>query len=243
MDTITKYSKVSSEKQKPFKPFTGYKKESSASHVRGPPVRSRQGMARGSWERLWRGRRRRFLAALSEKSKIAGVPVSAAMSTANDVSTVRFGRWWWCWRRRRRSTTCGPTTMRGYAKTIVLLGVVAVLCALLVTVDAAAKAKSDEPSRSKGGHKEAEPVIEEVNAKQLERLLNEKDFVAVYWCKCIFHQENFLISSGGDQVNQEFGSWRLFDEEWLESKWWWWWWPRFLCFVFRIVFSISELSV
>ncbi|XP_043272030.1 uncharacterized protein [Venturia canescens] len=38
---------------------------------------------------------------------------------------------------------------------------------------------------SAGAHhhhgKEAEPVIEEVNAKQLERLLNEKDFVAVYW--------------------------------------------------------------
>ncbi|XP_017758613.1 PREDICTED: uncharacterized protein LOC108549636 isoform X4 [Eufriesea mexicana] len=103
------------------------------------------------------------------------------MSTANDVSTVRFGRWWWCWRRRRRSTTCGPTTMpTGYAKTIVLLGVVALLCALLGTVDAVSRTKSDEP-RPKGGHKDAEPVIEEVNAKQLERLLNEKDFVAVYW--------------------------------------------------------------
>ncbi|XP_050478408.1 uncharacterized protein LOC126867664 isoform X3 [Bombus huntii] len=120
-------------------------------------------------------------AALSEKSKIAGVPVSAAMSTANDVSTVRFGRWWWCWRRRRRNTTYGPTTMpTGYAKTIVLLGVFAVLCALLGTVDAVARTKPDEP-RSKGSHKDAEPVIEEVNAKQLERLLNEKDFVAVYW--------------------------------------------------------------
>ncbi|EFN85930.1 hypothetical protein EAI_07853, partial [Harpegnathos saltator] len=30
-----------------------------------------------------------------------------------------------------------------------------------------------------------EPVIEEVTTKQLERLLNEKDFVAVYWCKCV----------------------------------------------------------
>ncbi|XP_072157617.1 uncharacterized protein [Bemisia tabaci] len=29
--------------------------------------------------------------------------------------------------------------------------------------------------------KEAEPVIEEVTAKQLERVLNEKDFVAVFW--------------------------------------------------------------
>ncbi|XP_076628680.1 hulk isoform X2 [Colletes latitarsis] len=102
------------------------------------------------------------------------------MSTANDVSAVRFGRWWWCWRRRRRSTTCGSTMPTGYSKTIVLLGVLAVICALLGTVDALAKTKSDEP-RSKGPHKDAEPVIEEVNAKQLERLLNEKDFVAVYW--------------------------------------------------------------
>ncbi|XP_017797251.1 PREDICTED: uncharacterized protein LOC108578426 isoform X3 [Habropoda laboriosa] len=103
------------------------------------------------------------------------------MSTANDVSTVRFGRWWWCWRRRRRSTTCGSTTMpTGYAKTIVLLGVLAVLSALLGNVDALAKTKPDEP-RPKGGQKDAEPVIEEVNAKQLERLLSEKDFVAVYW--------------------------------------------------------------
>lgn len=29
-----------------------------------------------------------------------------------------------------------------------------------------------------------EAVIEEVTAKQLERVLNEKDFVAVFWCKC-----------------------------------------------------------
>ncbi|CAK9820795.1 Protein disulfide-isomerase A5 [Anthophora plagiata] len=103
------------------------------------------------------------------------------MSTANDVSTVRFGRWWWCWRRRRRSTTCRSTTMpTGYAKTIILLGVITVLCALFGTVDAVAKTKPDEP-RPKGGQKDVEPVIEEVNAKQLERLLNEKDFVAVYW--------------------------------------------------------------
>jgi len=30
-----------------------------------------------------------------------------------------------------------------------------------------------------------DPIIEEVTAKQLERLLQDKDFVAVYWCK--FH--------------------------------------------------------
>lgn len=136
------------------------------------------------------------VAPLSEKSKIAGVPVSAAMSTANDGSAVRFGRWWWCWRRRRRSTTCGPAMPTGYAKTIVLLGVLAVICALQGTVDAAGRTKSDEP-RAKGGHKDAEPVIEEVNAKQLERLLNEKDFVAVYWCKCFrgsCHFHPFTVS-------------------------------------------------
>lgn len=27
-------------------------------------------------------------------------------------------------------------------------------------------------------------IIEEVTAKQLERLLHDKDYVAVYWCKC-----------------------------------------------------------
>lgn len=30
---------------------------------------------------------------------------------------------------------------------------------------------------------EPEAVIEEVNAKQLEKLLNDKDYVAVFWCK------------------------------------------------------------
>lgn len=28
-----------------------------------------------------------------------------------------------------------------------------------------------------------EPVIEEVTAKQLERVLADKDYVAVFWCK------------------------------------------------------------
>lgn len=30
---------------------------------------------------------------------------------------------------------------------------------------------------------EPEAVIEEVTAKQLEKLLNDKDYVAVFWCK------------------------------------------------------------
>lgn len=32
---------------------------------------------------------------------------------------------------------------------------------------------------------EQEPVIEEVTQKQLERILQEKDYVAVYWCKLV----------------------------------------------------------
>lgn len=63
----------------------------------------------------------------------------------------------------------------------------ALISVLLGHVDAAARTKADESASSRGSagkQKEAEPVIEEVTAKQLERLLNEKDFVAVYWCKC-----------------------------------------------------------
>jgi hypothetical protein len=28
-----------------------------------------------------------------------------------------------------------------------------------------------------------EPVIEDITAKQFERILNDKDFVAVFWCE------------------------------------------------------------
>ena len=39
-----------------------------------------------------------------------------------------------------------------------------------------APAKPEQPQH--------DPVIEEVTSKQLERLLKDKDYVAVYWCKC-----------------------------------------------------------
>ncbi|XP_011137175.2 uncharacterized protein LOC105181845 isoform X2 [Harpegnathos saltator] len=107
------------------------------------------------------------------------------MSTANDGSAVRFGRWWWCWRRRRRSTTARGPTMptTEYPRTIVLLTVLALVSALLGHADAAARTKAEESASPRGsaGRQKAEPVIEEVTTKQLERLLNEKDFVAVYW--------------------------------------------------------------
>ena len=36
---------------------------------------------------------------------------------------------------------------------------------------------------SDAGDEKAEAVIEDVNAKQLERLLNDEDYVAVFWFK------------------------------------------------------------
>lgn len=65
----------------------------------------------------------------------------------------------------------------------------AVAFIVLVTADwfgdaALSKTGQDEKRPAKKG-KEADPVIEEVSAKQLERLLNDKDFVAVYWCKLL----------------------------------------------------------
>lgn len=41
-----------------------------------------------------------------------------------------------------------------------------------------------------------EPVIEEVTQKQLERILQEKDYVAVYWCKWkIMGESIFIVGS------------------------------------------------
>lgn len=41
---------------------------------------------------------------------------------------------------------------------------------------------------------EIDPVIEEVSAKQLERILHDKNFVAVYWCKFPkYGKSNYVI--------------------------------------------------
>jgi DNA-binding transcriptional regulator LsrR (DeoR family) len=45
-----------------------------------------------------------------------------------------------------------------------------------------------ESKKSSSSHKQQEPTIEEVTAKQLERILADKDYVAVYWCKTIKEQ-------------------------------------------------------
>lgn len=64
-----------------------------------------------------------------------------------------------------------------------LIGVlVCVLLALVifpVPIECAKKASGS--SSPAAAH---EPVIEEVTQKQLERILQDKDYVAVYWCKC-----------------------------------------------------------
>lgn len=61
------------------------------------------------------------------------------------------------------------------------------VCLLLVAAfDVASSAEKDKGAPASGEEQKAEAVIEDVNAKQLERLLEEKDYVAVYWCK-YFH--------------------------------------------------------
>lgn len=53
-------------------------------------------------------------------------------------------------------------------------------CAKKTSSSAASPVKAAAPPPSA----EDASVIEEVSAKQLERLLQDKDYVAVYWCKC-----------------------------------------------------------
>lgn len=66
-----------------------------------------------------------------------------------------------------------------------------ILCVLLIAlvnfpsdVKCAKKGSAPVTQPSPAPVVEQEPVIEEVTQKQLERILQEKDYVAVYWCKC-----------------------------------------------------------
>ncbi|XP_063985201.1 uncharacterized protein LOC135166658 isoform X2 [Diachasmimorpha longicaudata] len=106
------------------------------------------------------------------------------MSRTNDVSTLRCHYW--------RTTMTRPSALL-----IKLLGILVVLIYTCQYVDCTKINKhTDDTLRgardniqssktvSTGQHhqgRDTEPVIEEVNAKQLERILNDKDFVAVYW--------------------------------------------------------------
>lgn len=66
------------------------------------------------------------------------------------------------------------SSSRAFAMARSLVALAAVL--LLIAGAAARKSAPVRPP--------VEPQIEEVTAKQLERVLEDKDFVAVYWCKC-----------------------------------------------------------
>ncbi len=55
-----------------------------------------------------------------------------------------------------------------------------VILALLLLCNAAAYAQPDSKIEEKH-----EPLIEDVNARQLEKLISEEDYVAVFWCKCM----------------------------------------------------------
>lgn len=61
------------------------------------------------------------------------------------------------------------------------------LVALVHRVSSAAEKKAGKSGPAAGEDEKVEAVIEDVNAKQLERLLDEKDYVAVYWCKFFKH--------------------------------------------------------
>lgn len=54
-------------------------------------------------------------------------------------------------------------------------------------VDCATKKGSQATAAPPPAPIEPEAVIEEVNAKQLEKLLTDKDYVAVFWCKYSKH--------------------------------------------------------
>lgn len=72
-----------------------------------------------------------------------------------------------------------------------------VICSLFVLsfTDNVNCANNKKPSASASSAPaapvEPEAVIEEVNAKQLEKLLTDKDYVAVFWCKYL----NFYLKN------------------------------------------------
>lgn len=59
---------------------------------------------------------------------------------------------------------------------------IALVClTLLIAAPSAESAKPKPAASTPSSHHEA--TIEEVTSKNLERILLEKDYVAVYWCK------------------------------------------------------------
>lgn len=85
------------------------------------------------------------------------------------------------------------------APSALLLCCLLVVSSLLVShVDCAKKAATPAPATP-------DATIEEVSAKQLERLLEDKDYVAVYWCKCLYgvcSSSSFSLDNPSDVVNE-----------------------------------------
>lgn len=59
---------------------------------------------------------------------------------------------------------------------------------LIGTAQCSRKSESATPKPTADS---SESVIEEVNSKQLERILQDKDYVAVFWCKLIIQHNGF----------------------------------------------------
>jgi hypothetical protein len=60
-----------------------------------------------------------------------------------------------------------------YSRIIEILALVCVICSFSGLVES-----------KKNPASQVDPTIEDITAKQLEKLLDQKDYVAVYWCKC-----------------------------------------------------------
>lgn len=76
-----------------------------------------------------------------------------------------------------------------------------IVIVLAIVSGAAAAKKAAQPAAAQTGAPQPpkeESVIEEVSAKQLERVLNEKDYVAVFWCKFWFiYGSEIYLGKGG----------------------------------------------
>lgn len=57
-----------------------------------------------------------------------------------------------------------------------------------------------ESKKSSASQKQQEPTIEEVTAKQLEKILADKDYVAVYWCKRMWRRMKKAKNQRGFEV-------------------------------------------
>lgn len=85
-----------------------------------------------------------------------------------------------CWKNR--------TMVFALRTLIIFLSVNSVLFAFAKKESTSTSSKSADSVKAVNNPstKHSEPIIEDVTAKQLEKILNEKDYVAVFWCKYKF---------------------------------------------------------